>query len=236
MGNSTAPAHAKLSSPSLYAPLDNSGLEVAGAEDAGLEAVNLPSYPGYQSMQPLKVVDDERQQGNICGLSRKTFWLVVMIAILIVVAAAVGGGVAGSKAKEKSSGRYHCSSRLCYEAFGLMDMLVQIQIPRSRARRYQHLHRHLPQHQHEQHLPHLPLTPDPRLACFPLIVPLFMGRNTAIPRQARRPLLLLIFSATPIFQDQKGSLITSHPFCGTQLMTVWTHAQSIINKSDPRNV
>jgi hypothetical protein len=52
--------------------------------------------PGAGEAQAEKEVGD-RRWGRICGLKRRTFWIVLVVAI-VVVAGAVGGGVGGALA------------------------------------------------------------------------------------------------------------------------------------------
>lgn len=43
------------------------------------------------------------RDGRICGLARRTFWIVLVVVAIVIVAAAVGGGVGGSMASKKSN-------------------------------------------------------------------------------------------------------------------------------------
>jgi len=43
------------------------------------------------------------RESRICGLKRKTFWIVLVVVLLVVIGAAVGGGVGGSLSSKNSS-------------------------------------------------------------------------------------------------------------------------------------
>ncbi|EKG12887.1 hypothetical protein MPH_09986 [Macrophomina phaseolina MS6] len=59
------------------------------------EAVPTPALDNKEIASPPK-------EPTICGLRRKTFWIVFVVVLAIIVAAAVGGGVGGALANKKS--------------------------------------------------------------------------------------------------------------------------------------
>lgn len=59
------------------------------------EALPPPILNSKEVYQPPK-------ERNVCGIRRRTFWIVLAVIILVVIAAAIGGGVGGSLASKKS--------------------------------------------------------------------------------------------------------------------------------------
>lgn len=59
----------------------------------------LPMQPTAARQSPF---ESDRKK-RICGLSKRVFWLLVIVAIMGVAAVAVGGGVAGSKSRNINS-------------------------------------------------------------------------------------------------------------------------------------
>lgn len=41
--------------------------------------------------------------GRVCGLARRTFWVVFVIAAIVILAAAIGGGIGGSITKKNNN-------------------------------------------------------------------------------------------------------------------------------------
>lgn len=73
-------------------------------------AENFPEHIDTSSPEvvPPSVRDQKEIAGTstertICGLRRKTFWIVLAVVLLIIIAAAVGGGVGGAMAMKKSN-------------------------------------------------------------------------------------------------------------------------------------
>lgn len=56
------------------------------------------------SVRDQKEIAGASTERTICGLRRKTFWIVLAVILLIIIAAAVGGGVGGAMAMKKSNG------------------------------------------------------------------------------------------------------------------------------------
>ena len=86
------------------------GLEVAGSNAPEVVPGEASLYQIQQGKQAVTGHDSEKEvapggserRGNICGLRRRTFWILLGVVCLIVIAAAVGGGVGGALSNKHS--------------------------------------------------------------------------------------------------------------------------------------
>ena len=94
----------------------------------------IPAYPGgptdtnkiaYESTTPAY---KQPASQTICGLRKRTFWILVGVAI-VVVAAAVGGGVGGALATRKSSEPSNDSSSSSTQAPASSAQLSSMALP-----------------------------------------------------------------------------------------------------------
>lgn len=69
----------------------------------GVQAHDKQVLAYSQAPEYYEPANGQLPQKRICGLSRKTFLVVLAIVLLVVVAAAVGGGVGGALASEDSN-------------------------------------------------------------------------------------------------------------------------------------
>ena len=91
---------------------------VAPAE--GLEVGEAPTIL-YRSL-PEKYEDvNSRQQNIICGLRKRTFWIVAPLGILVILGAAIGGGVGGGLLARSSSDK--CEFSPLQFSYHHVDML-----------------------------------------------------------------------------------------------------------------
>ncbi|KFY61607.1 hypothetical protein V496_04957 [Pseudogymnoascus sp. VKM F-4515 (FW-2607)] len=91
---------------------DSEGLQVSPEREGLIVNPNNPGLEVYtKAAEPVPyfkedTVVDERsvgRDGRICGLARRTFWIVLVVVAIVIVAAAVGGGVGGSMAAKDSN-------------------------------------------------------------------------------------------------------------------------------------
>ncbi|KAI9836537.1 MAG: hypothetical protein M1837_003286 [Sclerophora amabilis] len=106
----------------------DNGLEVTAVSDGGLHPYaqvsdkfynGPPAYdPSNQAPEPVAIGSADMGEGQtwenqkipgsssrsniVCGLKRKTFWILVAVAAIIVIAAGVGGGVGGALSSSSS--------------------------------------------------------------------------------------------------------------------------------------
>lgn len=80
-----------------------SGLEVDSF--SGLEVNWAAQRDGSlpQTVEKSNEIEAVQQTKRVCGLSRKVFWIVLVVAVLVIVGAAVGGGVGASVKSDHSS-------------------------------------------------------------------------------------------------------------------------------------
>lgn len=102
---------------------DSEGLQVR-TDNQGLEVYTKAAEPTRSPVPYFKedTVVEERsagRDGRICGLARRTFWIVFVVVAIVVVAAAVGGGVGGSIAA-KNANKSQDNQRLVSSALGLL--------------------------------------------------------------------------------------------------------------------
>lgn len=91
----------------LQVNVERDGLLV-NTDNQGLQYYARPPEPTNPPITYLKedtAVEDHSagRDGRICGLARRTFWIVLVVVAIVIVAAAVGGGVGGSMASKKSN-------------------------------------------------------------------------------------------------------------------------------------
>jgi len=84
----------------------NDGLQVAPPDPAGLEV--RPGHGLILCRDDEKMVKSEFSQTahrprKCCGMSAKTFWIVLVVLVLVVIAIAVGAGVGASKHSASST-------------------------------------------------------------------------------------------------------------------------------------
>ncbi|TVY36908.1 hypothetical protein LOCC1_G007445, partial [Lachnellula occidentalis] len=77
-----------------------SGLEVDTRGQPGLEVVpqgvGTPLYVDKYPVHPdTSIPTPKSAPSRICGLSRRTFWIVLVLLVLVVLGAGIGGGVGG---------------------------------------------------------------------------------------------------------------------------------------------
>ncbi|KAB2574447.1 hypothetical protein DBV05_g6866 [Lasiodiplodia theobromae] len=60
-------------------------------------------YTQGSTLPPPAPNDQSEQDRTVCGLKRKTFWIVFAVLLVIIIAAAVGGGVGGALSSKKKS-------------------------------------------------------------------------------------------------------------------------------------
>ncbi len=75
------------------------GLEIA---QPGKEVVEQ-SQKYYDGKQAFLWQNNAASTKRICGLSKRAFWIVVIVVVVLVVGGAVGGGVGGALAGKKST-------------------------------------------------------------------------------------------------------------------------------------
>lgn len=141
------------------------GLEVATEE--GLEYHAVKDVNNYPEVVPVPVPIEEKpaSASTICGLKRRTFWIVLGIAVVAIILAAVLGGVLASK---KSAGaeyeirNFLHSSRPCYSTLSRISLFTRrralsdlFPVPPQSHR----LQLHLKSHRFRLHPP--PLEPPP---------------------------------------------------------------------------
>ncbi|KFX90948.1 hypothetical protein V490_06170 [Pseudogymnoascus sp. VKM F-3557] len=93
---------------------ESEGLQVAVERDGLLVNPDHGGLEHYTKVEPTKppveyykqdtVVEDHSapRDGRICGVAKRTFWILLVVAI-VIVAAAVGGGVGGSIAAKNAN-------------------------------------------------------------------------------------------------------------------------------------
>ena len=91
----------------LQVNVERDGLLV-NTDNQGLEVYTKAVEPTRSPVPYLKedTVVEERnagRDGRICGLARRTFWIVFVVAAIVIVAATVGGGVGGSIAAKNAN-------------------------------------------------------------------------------------------------------------------------------------
>lgn len=69
----------------------------------GVQAHDKQVLAYSQAPEYYEAANGQLPQKRICGLSKKTFLIVLAIVLLVVVAAAVGGGVGGALASKNSN-------------------------------------------------------------------------------------------------------------------------------------
>lgn len=66
-------------------------------------ACDRENYPEVMQQPEYKEQGQAPTRTTICGLRRKTFWIIAATVLLIIIGAAVGGGVGGSLAAKHST-------------------------------------------------------------------------------------------------------------------------------------
>lgn len=60
-------------------------------------------HEGYEKSPHYKGGGDAPKRASICGLRKRTFWILLVIAIIVVLGAGIGGGVGGALANKSDN-------------------------------------------------------------------------------------------------------------------------------------
>jgi hypothetical protein len=99
MSSQSYPAHEGLQT---VDPASSNGIE-ALINDGPEAAHSQEKEVSRRDDAEKEAVVGEQTEKNICGLRRRTFWVVLSVICVLVVAAAVGGGIGGAVSRKSSS-------------------------------------------------------------------------------------------------------------------------------------